>query len=865
MMTVKQAYVFSHLESGEICVFPSEVSARYWLQQYVYMHDTAIRADRAMSWDTFSDLFLQSHALLQKADAMTRLLFVEQFSEHHEFPYFHTENAVSAPRIKQYLSTILPQLKAVCLSPAFLHLPKELRQDYQLLYAGYSQFLSKQGLYEPSYQGPAVPDERKTYRILFSDCQFGCADLLRKLDYPQWLQAIPSPKEEVRVIKYENHIQEIRETLRTVRHLLDEGVDAQDIIIATASPDMMLPVLSDLSRLYDVPLSIRNGTKPSETSAGRFFQRLRDVYSYQFSLDTMKTLLLDQSIPWKKEQLGMAHAFVAAAVDLSIDQGSLSGDDLWLQNLGKEPVHGARLADWYRHFKEYVLSFCRADTIAELERCLHSFQKDYFGPDEWKGKPGEPMYTFCMDALDTLGKDMKVCGVESHKELLSLFLSFLDSLMYVPQEQEDGGVKVYRWTDCSTMDAPHMLYLAMDWNSTQLVDRPLSCLPDSINKEERQEEDLTDGNLMLASTGGAILSYHVTDYDRECRAPSCSVSEKPAECTADVYHDEQALWASRPGGVGNHFQGASFRAFSRHDEVVDYAERKERLAPALTAPPREGVDPLRNLSSTSLDAFSACPFAWACKYVLGVQELDFTVNLVDDKTIGTMLHKTYEKFFRRVGVFHASELEHYRSLLATCFDESLDETYGLKGPDPACRVWIIHTYRGLCAELLEQEKEFFEGCSSYGLERVLETPWNDELSLNGRIDRIISLGGEEVAVVDYKSGDAPMSATNSKNCLFSAEERFNTLQLPFYLELLKRREGKETVWAGYYSIRGKKYVEIWSKDFLQVKAGGEELLEKRLSQYEKALHDGSFPATPGKEPCGGCRYRSACRRRFSAR
>ena len=103
---------------------------------------------------------------------------------------------------------------------------------------------------------------------------------------------------------------------------------------------------------------------------------------------------------------------------------------------------------------------------------------------------------------------MKVCGVESHKELLSLFLSFLDSLMYVPQEQEDGGVKVYRWTDCSTMDAPHMLYLAMDWNSTQLVDRPLSCLPDSINKEERQEEDLTDGNLMLASTGGAILSYH---------------------------------------------------------------------------------------------------------------------------------------------------------------------------------------------------------------------------------------------------------------------------------------------------------------------------------------------------------------------
>ena len=33
-MGVKEDYVFSQMESGDICVFPSEVSARGWLISY---------------------------------------------------------------------------------------------------------------------------------------------------------------------------------------------------------------------------------------------------------------------------------------------------------------------------------------------------------------------------------------------------------------------------------------------------------------------------------------------------------------------------------------------------------------------------------------------------------------------------------------------------------------------------------------------------------------------------------------------------------------------------------------------------------------------------------------------------------------
>lgn len=858
-MTEKRSYVFGNLKSGDVCVFPSEVAARYWAQQYVLQtEDGALRSDHAISWDTFVSLLQSDPQGRKEADDLVRLLFVELWGKAHAFSYYHAGAEESLPRLERYLATILPQLADVTASEAFLQLDPAMQQDLRSLHQGYVAFLQEKGMYEPSYQKP-VNQTGLRYRVLFADCLPGASRILCGVQPEGSVRVIPSPPGKPEgIVVYDNHVQEIRSTLRAVRALLDEGVPVDSIIIATANSSQMMPVLQLQAPQFDVPLSLRYGQNPLEHPAGRFLLSLGQVYTSQFLLDDLKGLLLDPALPWSDEQLAVFHRFLAQAVEDSVDRGSTGTDDLWIKNL-----KDSSLVAWYKKFKTDLKELNDADTVDRLTRLLHGFQDRYFRPGGWKGFPGEERYTFCMDTLEAIGDSMQACGVETHPGMLSLLVSVLGKRRYVAQSSGEEGVHVYRWTDANALDVPHAFYLAMDWKGTQVVDKPLDCLPDTIAEEARQEENLTDANIRLVAMDGAVISYNRRDYGGDHRAPSAFSRELEPPVLPDVWKAELSLWEGETVPMkGSMYQQASRNAYlSKDPHAARFSLEGNPFPDDLAS---LNVDHW-NVSPTALDQFVKCPFAWCCQYLFGVTEMRFLVNLVDEGTIGSMLHLAYRKFFSSVGRFDRRNIPQYRTRLETCFDESMVETYKEEGPDPAGRAWIVTRFRDAAVGILEKEAELFDGKTTVETEGSHKISWEDGISLSGRIDRVVDMGDGTMAVIDYKKSKAPLSiSATARNKPESLPEKFTTLQLPLYRALIEQSLGKDVSWAGYYVIQDGKYVAIWSNGDDPAKEAGSKRLENELQAFRDALRHRSFPATPSDDACKQCAYRPVCRRRFSA-
>ena len=110
-MTLKEDYVFEQMESGDVCVFPSEVASRGWLISYARKRK-AIFADKAISYDAFCKLFINPGNRI-KATSMIRyqFLFDAIATKKLSLPYFIPRPERATPRLISYLASLLPQLK----------------------------------------------------------------------------------------------------------------------------------------------------------------------------------------------------------------------------------------------------------------------------------------------------------------------------------------------------------------------------------------------------------------------------------------------------------------------------------------------------------------------------------------------------------------------------------------------------------------------------------------------------------------------------------------------------------------------------------------------------------------------------------
>ena len=874
MRETKRIYVHTAFDEGYICVFPTEVAARRYLVDYaLHGKNKAILAEQAISFDLFRAQFLPKHAEEEPSNTLIRQLFARTLLEKdHGLTYFINPAFPEAnSRFSKYIASLLPQLGDALDEEVLSLMPETMQNDVKILYREYVTFLALHQLFEPGYEHSSLQfaDEEifsKKYCILFPSLIPSLDSLIESLGSPSWITLKPTPFSLENVTKlelFDNHIEEIRTTLRRICHLLDEGVPTRDILIGCANPATMLPSLEQEAWLYDIPLVIRQGKSPLLYPSGRFFSRLKEVYEELFSLESMKALLLDIGFPWK--DLKTQRKLLAVAVDRAVVQGSLWGADQWTEQL-----RNTSLIAWYKAFKESVVGICTAKDIEELRKKLNHFQDSYFIETQWTGTQGEDVYSFCLDAMENIKVSMASVALGSHPSVFSFFLDHLDSKLYVPQMHEEG-IQVYPWPLTAPLEAEHHFILGLDHKGSACLSQPLTLLPQTVETKDRREEDTTVATLQttMMAEGHLYLSYHTSSYEGEALPPTYFLEQNlitdkredvveahdPFIGEVQVWRGEKALshatnrqqwWFARAIHTS---LSSKRRDFARHPLPLEWVP--------LLKGEVEGKSRI-HLSPTGLDTFVRCPYAWLCKYLFEVDEAEYQVLNVDHRLIGSFLHAVYEAFFTEIEYFSPNKMEEYRLLLLSLFDKKLIEYFGEKGPNPPTRAWIIYEFRNRCTEILEAEEKSFAHTRSIFFEKKLSFV-NELFALEGRIDRIICLDppqGKLYAVIDYKKGKAPFT---------KIKEKIPSFQLPLYRKLVGETLEAEVVNASYFSIKEGRYSAIWDRDQTSLMEFCDVALEEALQKMALAIEGGHLEATPSKENCQGCIYRPICRRRFATR
>ncbi len=874
MEQTKRTYVHTALEEGYICVFPTEVAARSFLVDYaLHGKHKAILAEQAISFDVFRAQFLPRHAEEQPANALIRQLFARTLLDTpHGLSYFINPSFPEAnSRFSKYLSSLLPQLGQALDEEVLALMSRPMQQDVKILYQQYNSFLSSHKLFEPGYEQPSLQfaeDEvfSKKYCILFPDLIAGLDTFLESLGSPPWITCRTTPislGNSVQLEVFDNHVEEIRTTLRRIRHLLDERVPTRDILIGCATPTTMLPSLEQEAWLYDIPLVLRQGKSPLLYPSGRFFSRLKEVYEERFSLESMKSLLLDIGFPWR--DLETQRKILAVAVDRAVSQGSLWGSDQWTEQL-----RNTSLIAWYKDFKESVVGICTSKNIEELRKKLNHFQDTYFIDTQWTGTQGEDVYSFCLDTMENIKAAMVSVSIDSYPSVFSLFLEFLDTKLYVPQMQEEG-IQVYPWPLTAPLEARHHFILALDHVGSRCLEQPLALLPQTVETKDRREEDTTAATLQatLLGEGQLYLSYHTSSYEGEALPPTYFleqnlITEKRKDTVEahDPFIGESQIWRGE-----NPLSRATDRQQWWFAKAIHTSLSPKRSDFARKPLPLEWVPLLKHevegklrihLSPTGLDTFVRCPYAWLCNYLFEVDQAEYQVLSVDHRLIGSFLHAVYETFFREIEYFSSNKTEEYRSLLLSLFDQKLTEYFGEGGPNPPTRAWIIYEFRDQCTWIVKAEETLFEHTRSIFFEKKLSFV-NDLFSLEGRIDRIICLDppeGKLYAVIDYKKGKAPFT---------KIKDTIPSYQLPLYRKLVGETLEAEVVNASYFSIKDGCYNAIWDREETAIMDFCDKALEDVLQKVASSIEGGHLEATPSKDSCHRCIYRPICRRRFATR
>ena len=157
-----KASVFRCFDRGRICVFPTEIQARFWLQQYALSGEKGtVFASRALAWDRFCEMFAPAHEGLEAADSMVRRVFAELFCASDAVGHLRRLGGVSAGNLASAVVGMLPTLNLV--QP---ETQGDLGHDLELILSSYRSFLDARGLYEPLYDVPVIPDGFDTGRYI---------------------------------------------------------------------------------------------------------------------------------------------------------------------------------------------------------------------------------------------------------------------------------------------------------------------------------------------------------------------------------------------------------------------------------------------------------------------------------------------------------------------------------------------------------------------------------------------------------------------------------------------------------------------------------------------------------------------------
>jgi len=914
--------IIDEKDSDAVFIFPSEAAAVSRRKEFLGVTGIkAVKNRRFVSWDRFKEDITLHDRDEKPVNSILRRLFSADIIRRNSDEQIFTslvpaEYSSQAGAFTDSICRVLPELEALVrkieTSEAVLDSGEAaLSADYFKLYHDYLRFMRANGLFEPSWELPDL-------KAFDGSCYIICPEIIEDFgEYEALLTAagcriVNQAEIGAGMIKlYENSVIETDTVLSEIASLLAEGT-AHTGIAVTVADDKTAELLLSKARLRGIPLNYRSGSPLSDYPAGRLPELIRACRSSGFSIASMKNLLLYRAFIWKDAET--AAALIRFGIEYrclkntSVGPKTTSSEDVWASRLKSIAINDSQrpeacrreaMLKFYKKLKSGIEKITGASSFEALSREFQIFISTFLNTEteHWNAEC-EQVFQRTREVLSSLRETVKRLENVLVSDPLGLWIELLNEKIYVQQQAEEG-IAVFPYRVSALINPSHHFIIGLSHDAAAVASKAFSFLTDQQRKDIGAAElNMTDDFIRIFALSGDDVRFSCsTDTADGAALPpgffisSGTISRIKSAAMEDGFftdpiQSENRWWdrACRAGFrleeagelpilslsqlEGFAYASAAFMSEKGFDAVKQSfpADAAGQLASELSD------DGFFRVSATALNRWTECRFNMLLTDVLNIRENEYILRAEDPWTAGSVMHDILLDFFTELkssgtSFRLAGNTDNYRKMIAASTDRVFTEWEKWRnyfyGP-----AWESLKRRSLQDLQLfpSAEAEYFDGLSPEILEQWLEFNMEEfRIRVLGKIDRI-STGTDGAVIVDYKK-----SWKKQTRAKFIEEDEQGGLlppkigyQLPFYI-LLARENGMKVNAAAYYSISGGAHFPVSGGFGVLSDEDADRLCELTLSEISRMAEESRKGNFTAPERCGGCGFRTVCRKRFNVR
>ena len=929
-------------------VFSTDVVMNSWVDWCVCHEEesgvAAVPLERFISWDKFKG----AYASAEQADknvipSLLRKIFVSNLIRRNaEEKFFkkiiNPEFADKAESFTDWISQILPSLKlwheltgggGVGSGTGPAPTPDDEDSDFETLYNEYNCFLQENNFFEPAWSVPDFSASQKKVMIIYPETLEDFADYVDVFDKCPAITLVTMPQEEPphpECIKYSDSRKELRMTILAIRKLVNEGkAQWTDITLNVPDLETYRPYLERELSNYCVPFVIRAGFPLTSNCAGNIFNEILDCYNSDFSYASVRALLLDNYIPWKKEFDEVKENLIREGQRMRCICSYESGGqkiDIWKEALSKIN-HDEREYTFYSQLKKDITAICQSNTFAAIHVAWMAFKSRYLEASDFS-ETADKIISRCVTELNTLiSIEKNYCeplglSVDSP---YSFFLNELSKKTYTPQNSATG-ISVYPYKLSAAAAFKYQFVIDSSQNNLELPFKRLSFL----NAGKRSLLKLTDEDKRFNASKAFIRLYAKSGDDKipmfSCAQESFAgfaiahtylnakeesdFSELLNELEKTDFIENEKRWFLNRLNHHVAFSQAQKNQFTRWDNFNHdrNSSHEYQIPQALKDKINEYLVQNRNkhlpddqanqakitISQSDMKAFFPCPRKWIFNRVLKLEPDSLSTALIGTFDMGTIHHKIME--------LYGKSLMNKNQPLPKVVDDIIENEQDLTGLINGFAYEAIHdpeqeySKSPLTLKMLEAQipaitdnilnflRSFcktFAGYNVRGVEKWYNScnadrRWN----YNGKIDCILTAGSnhpEDIGwtIIDYKNSATAMPA--AKDAVISDDGALGDFQMPMYITLIRENEKiKDITQAAFYAInapeKSNHRVIVGKGRTAQTMEEYEKTIqafEEYAESFAQCVENSEYPLTQVDvfEDCGGCNYKSICRYNYT--
>ena len=867
-------------DENVLFVFSTDVVMNSWVDWCVCHEEesgvTAVALERFVSWDKFKGQYASANQKDKNViPSLLRKIFVSNLIRRNaEEKFFqkiiNPEFADTADSFTDWISKILPSLKLwhdLKAKAATLGYDDEDEEDsdFETLYKEYNSFLEANNFFEPAWAVPDFSETKKKVLIIYPETLEDFADYIDVFDKCPAITLVTMPEDEgphPACIKYQDSRKELRMTILAIRKLVADNKAAwTDITLNVPDLETYRPYLERELKTYCVPFVIRAGFPLTTNCAGVIFKEILDCYTSDFSYASVRALLLDNYIPWKKEFDQVKEQLIREGQRMHCicSYENLEGKkiDIWKEALSKINQDERELT-FYNSLKKDINAICKSNTFAAIHVAWMAFKSRYLESSAFS-ETADKIISRCISELNTLiSIEKNYCqpmglSVDSPYEF---FLNELTSKTYTPQNSATG-ISVFPYKLAAAAAFKYQFVIDGSQNNLELPFKRLSFL----NAGKRSLLQLTEEDKRFNASKTFIRLYAKSGQG-ELPLFSCAEDTFAGFAIAHTYldtHEAKDYAAILDGLEKEDFIQSEKRWFlssspstgstttytkGQQEQFLRWynfnKSRYEEAAPYKTPPslqkkieyhlienrnrhitPANADDKKITLSQSDMKKFFPCPRQWIFSTVLKLEPDSLSTSLIGTYDMGNLHHKILELYgsylmqnnlpLPRFDIQNGI-IENQSELIPLINDLALqairDPEQGF-GDSPLTIQMLESQTSAITQTIIDFLKDF---CSKFGGYKVkgvekwyqgnkADRTWN----YTGKIDCLLAAGNsasEDLGwtIVDYKNTSGAMPKQYQANV--QEDGSLADFQIPMYITLVRENEKVQDIsLAGFFAIK----------------------------------------------------------------